>query len=82
MVWNVHPFSPYSHPEYTIIEGDVYFDRSKDIAMRAEHMKEREALEKLDMNRAPSSGGTPPRLPQEQRVKDRDEADKEKIDNE
>ena len=50
--------------------------------MRAERAKEREALEKLDMNRAPGSGGTPPRLPQEQRVKDRDEADKEKIDNE
>ena len=82
VVWNVHPFSPYSHPEYTIIEGEVYFDRTKEMALRSERTKEREALEKLDMNRAPSSGGTPPRLPQEQRVKDRDEADKEKIDNE
>ena len=82
VVWNVHPFSPYSHAEYTIIEGDVYFDRTKDLAMRVERTKEREALERMDMNRAPSSGGTPPRLPQEQRIKDRDEADKEKIDNE
>ena len=76
VVWNVHPFSPYSHPEFTIIEGEVYFDRANDIALRAEHMKERETLEKLDMNRAPSSGGTPPRLPQEQRMKDRDSADR------
>ena len=76
VVWNVHPFSPYSHPEYTLIEGEVYFDRAREMAMRAERMKEREALEKLDMNRAPSSGGTPPRLPQEQRVKDRDNADR------
>jgi imidazolonepropionase-like amidohydrolase len=77
VVWNVHPFSPYSHPEYTIIEGEVYFDRTKDMTMRAERTKEREALEKMDMNRAPNSGGTPPRLPQEQRVKDRDQHDQE-----
>jgi len=82
VVWNVHPFSPYSHPEYTIIEGEVYFDRMKDHELRAERTKEREALEKLDMNRAPASGGTPPRAPQEQRVKDRDQEDQEKNDNE
>jgi imidazolonepropionase-like amidohydrolase len=76
VVWNVHPFSPYSHPEFTIIEGEVYFDRTKEMALRAERTKEREALEKLDMNRAPGSGGTPPRLPQEQRIKDRDNADR------
>jgi len=82
VVWNAHPFSPFSHPEYTLIEGEVYFDRAREMTMRAERTKERETLEKLDMNRAPGSGGTPPRLPQEQRVKDRDEADKEKTDNE
>jgi imidazolonepropionase-like amidohydrolase len=76
VVWNTHPFSPYSHPEMTLIEGVVYFDRAKDITMRAELAKEREALEKLDMNRAPGSGGTPPRIPAERRAADRDEADR------
>ena len=76
VIWNMHPFSPYSHVEMTLIEGDVYFDRSKDITMRAELAKEREALEKLEMNRAPASGGAPPRIPTERHQGDRDEADR------
>ena len=76
LIWNVHPFSPYSHVEMTLIEGDVYFDRAKDIANRELLAKEREALEKLDMNKAPGTGGTPPRIPAERRLADRDEADR------
>ncbi len=76
VVWNTHPFSPYSHPEITLIEGIAYFERAKDIEMRAERAKEREALERLDMNRAPGSGGTPPRIPSERRLADRDSADR------
>jgi len=60
----------------TLIEGDVYFDRAKDIANREVLAKEREALEKLDMNKAPGAGGTPPRIPAERRIADRDEADR------
>jgi imidazolonepropionase-like amidohydrolase len=75
VIWNMHPFSPYSRVDVTLIEGDVYFDRAKDITMRAQAAKEREALEKLDMNRAPGAGGTPPRIPAERRNGDRDEAD-------
>ena len=76
VVWSGHPFSPYSRVEITMIEGDVYFDSAKDVTMRAELAKEREALEKLEMNRAPAAGGTPPRLPSERRSADRDEADR------
>jgi imidazolonepropionase-like amidohydrolase len=76
VIWNTHPFSPYSHPEMTLIEGVVYFDRAKDIANRGELAKEREALEKLDMNRAPGTGGAPPRIPAERRTGERDEADR------
>ena len=64
------------HVEMTLIEGDVYFDRAKDIANREVLAKEREALEKLDMNKAPGTGGTPPRIPTERRLADRDEADR------
>ena len=75
VIWSAHPFSVYSHPEMTMIEGEVFFDRAKDIAMRDEMKKEREALEKLDVNKAPASGGTSPRIPTEKRQADRDDAD-------
>ena len=74
-IWNAHPFSVYSRVDMTLVEGEVYFDRAIDIQKRAELAKEREALEKLDVNKAPASGGTSPRIPTEQRIKDRDEAD-------
>lgn len=64
-IWSGHPFSALSLAEMTIIEGDVYFDRAKDRTMRAELAKEKADLEKLDINRAPGSGGTPPRVPTE-----------------
>jgi imidazolonepropionase-like amidohydrolase len=41
VIWTGHPFSTYSRVETTFIEGDVYFDRSKDLAMRAELAKEK-----------------------------------------
>ncbi len=71
----------------TLIEGDVYFDRSKDLARRGELAKEREALEKLDVNKAPGAGSpsTPPRIPAEKRQADRDSENymiKEDWDNE
>ena len=78
VIWNTHPFSAYSRAEITMIEGEVYFDRSKDIAKRAEIAKEREALEKLDVNKAPgvgASGSTPPRIPAERHRGERDEAE-------
>ncbi len=73
VIWNAHPFSVYSRPEMTFIEGVAYFDRSKDISRRDELAREREALEKLDVNKAPASGGTQPRIPSEHRLEDRDE---------
>ncbi len=79
VIWNMHPFSPYSHPEITMIEGEVFFDRSRDKLNRAVLAKEREELEKLDVNKAPGSGGTPPARPAERRIKERDEADRGEI---
>ncbi|MCD9188881.1 MAG: amidohydrolase family protein [Pyrinomonadaceae bacterium] len=75
VIWSEHPFSPYARVETTMIEGEVYFDRNKDIAKRAELEKERTELEKLDANKAPGSGGTPPKVPGEKRIADRDDAD-------
>lgn len=74
-IWTAHPFSVYSRVETTLIEGVTYFDRAADAKMRADMAKERETLEKLDVNKAPGTGGGPPRIPSERRRGDRDEAE-------
>ena len=74
-IWTEHPFSIYSRVETTIIEGETYFDRAKDAQMREQLARERETLEKLDVNKPPSSGATPPRVPTERRTEERDEAE-------
>ena len=65
VIWSGHPFSPYSHAETTMIEGEIYFDRAEDRQRLQELAREREELEKLDVNKAPASGGTQPRIPQD-----------------
>jgi imidazolonepropionase-like amidohydrolase len=75
VIWNKHPFEVTTRVETTIIEGDVYFDRAKDAQMRIQMAKEREDLEKLDVNKAPGAGGTAPPRPSERRKADRDEAE-------
>ncbi len=64
-IWNMHPFSVASRVDTTLIEGEIFFDRAADIQMRATLAAEREALEKLDVNRPPAAGGGPPRIPTE-----------------
>lgn len=75
VIWSAHPFSVYSHVEMTMIEGEVFFDRSQDALKRDAMQKEREALEKLDVNKPPTTGGTMPRIPTEKRQKERDDAE-------
>jgi imidazolonepropionase-like amidohydrolase len=75
VIWSAHPFSSFARVETTMIEGTTYFDRAKDIANRTALEKERQELEKLEANKAPGSGGTPPKIPSEKRIADKDEAD-------
>ena len=75
VIWTAHPFSVYSRVETTMIEGETFFDRATDAQMRLDTANERETLEKLDVNRAPSTGGGPPRIPAEKRRGERDEAE-------
>ncbi|MGI8556634.1 MAG: amidohydrolase [Pyrinomonadaceae bacterium] len=75
VIWSAHPFSVYSHPEMTMIDGEIFFDRQKDIANRAALEQERKELEKAEPNRPPASGGTSPSLPRERRPGERDEAE-------
>lgn len=73
VIWNKHPFEATTRVETTIIEGEVFFDRAKDAQMRLDMAKERQALEQLDQNKPPSSGGGPPRIPSERRRADRED---------
>jgi imidazolonepropionase-like amidohydrolase len=67
-IWSGHPFSPYSRVERTLIEGETYFDRERDIQNRANLARERQELERAEPNRAPGAGErgtTSPRIPTE-----------------
>ncbi len=75
VIWTAHPFSAYSRVETTMIEGEVYFDRTQDAAKRLAMDKERQELEKADANRAPGAGGGPPRVPTEKVKTHLDDAD-------
>jgi imidazolonepropionase-like amidohydrolase len=80
VIWSEHPFSPYAHVEVTMIDGEIFFERRADIQRRAALAREREDLEKLEVNRPPGSGGTPPRIPSERIRGDLDDAEDHDID--
>ena len=44
VIYNHDPLSVYAQVQKTIIDGHVYFDRQKDLAMRADLEKEKKAL--------------------------------------
>jgi imidazolonepropionase-like amidohydrolase len=58
-IWNAHPLSVYASVDQTFIDGEVFFDRKKDLAMRQEKEKERAELERQDPNQAPGARGRP-----------------------
>jgi imidazolonepropionase-like amidohydrolase len=41
VIWNGHPFSTYSRVDTTFIEGQIYFDRERDLQRRKELAKEK-----------------------------------------
>jgi imidazolonepropionase-like amidohydrolase len=53
-IWNAHPFSVYARVERTIIDGEVFFDRQKDLQQRAATAAERAQLEQAEQNTAPA----------------------------
>jgi imidazolonepropionase-like amidohydrolase len=61
VIFDKHPLSVFTVPQKVLIDGIVYFDRQKDIAMRAEIEKEKKAL--LDKEKAAESGGAGGRRP-------------------
>ena len=55
VIFNGHPFSVYSRPDVTMIEGEIYFDRAKDLTMREALVKEKKAL----IEKEKKTGGAP-----------------------
>ena len=47
-IWNGHPFSVYSRVDTTFIEGEVVFDRGRDLEQREKLRAEKEALLKKE----------------------------------
>jgi imidazolonepropionase-like amidohydrolase len=47
-IWSGDPLSVYTTCETTIVDGEVYFDKQRDLAMREQMAKERAALEAED----------------------------------
>src|SRR6188474_657046 len=76
-IWNGHPFSVYSRVDTTFIDGDVYFDREKDLARRPELAKERATLEQAEPNKPPARGQSP-QTPRRRPSSHEDDAEVEK----
>jgi imidazolonepropionase-like amidohydrolase len=45
VIWNKHPLSTYAVAQKVFIDGEIYFDRDKDLAQRTEKDLRRKALE-------------------------------------
>ncbi len=60
-IWTGHPLSVYSRVETTLVDGEIFFDRQRDAAHRAELERERTELLKAEPNRAPAQGTSPAR---------------------
>ena len=52
-IWNAHPLSVYANVDKTFVDGEVFFDRQKDLAGREQKAKERAELEKAEPNQLP-----------------------------
>lgn len=84
VIWTGHPFSPYSRVDITMIEGETFFDRGRDVSTRTSLERERRELENMEMNKAPGAGtpgATQPRIPTERREAHHDHADETEGEN-
>ncbi|MFN9742656.1 MAG: amidohydrolase family protein [Acidobacteriota bacterium] len=61
VLFNGHPFSIYSRPEMTLIEGEVFFDRKNDLTMREKLATEKRALIERERRNPGQAQPTQPR---------------------
>lgn len=62
-IWNGHPLSVYSSVETTFIDGEIFFDKQRDLELRQALAAERAELEAAEPNQLPSSGRGAARAP-------------------
>lgn len=55
-IWNGHPLSVYSRVDTTFVDGEILFDRERDLGRRQSFMSERFQLEQAEPNRPPQAG--------------------------
>jgi len=60
VIFSQHPFSVYTVPEMTMIEGEIYFDRAEDLKQREAMKREKEDLIKREREQR-QGGPRPPR---------------------
>ncbi len=60
VIYNHHPLSIYAVPQKVLIDGNVYFDIQKDMAMRAKMEQERKALKEQERKQQGGRGAEPP----------------------
>ncbi|TDE16187.1 amidohydrolase family protein [Dyadobacter psychrotolerans] len=68
VLWNANPLSVYARPEFTMIEGTVYFDRKKDeekqktMAVERERLIQKMLSDKAEGRPTQRAQGTQPRM--------------------
>jgi len=65
VIFNHHPLSVYAVAQKTLIDGQVYFDRGRDIAERANLEKERKSLIEKEKKAAEEAAKKPEEAPKE-----------------
>jgi imidazolonepropionase-like amidohydrolase len=60
VIYNHHPLSIYAVPQKVLIDGQVYFDVQKDMAMRAKMEQERKALKEQERKQQGGRGAEAP----------------------
>ena len=55
-IWNGHPLSVYSRVDTTFVDGEILFDRERDLGRRQTVLSERFQLEQAEPNRPPQGG--------------------------
>ena len=55
-IWNGHPLSVYARVDTTFVDGEILFDRERDLGRRQTFMSERFQLEQAEPNRPPQGG--------------------------
>ncbi len=76
VIWTGHPLSTLSRVETTFVDGEIFFDRTQDLARRAALAQERRTLEAAEANK-PATGGASPALPRPRRTMGYDSDDVE-----